>query len=44
MEGQGGKKRGPFGLMCEAPHTYLTEQDNTVGHLKQRTAEGLDQK
>lgn len=28
---QGGKKRRPFGLMCEDPHTYLTERFTTVG-------------
>ena len=26
-----GQKKVPFGLMCEAPHTYLTEQVPTVG-------------
>lgn len=28
---QGGKKKRPFGLMCEDPHTYLTERFTTVG-------------
>lgn len=31
MARQGGKKKGPFGLMCEAPHTYLTGQIAAVG-------------
>lgn len=25
------EERGPFGLKCEAPHTYLTEQLTALG-------------
>lgn len=33
VEGLGGKKDGPFGLMCEAPHTYLTHGSRHHGHF-----------
>lgn len=41
MERRGGQiknyvKMGPFGYTCEVPHTYITEQDSTVGSYSKR--------
>lgn len=33
VEALRGKKDGPFGLMCEAPHTYLTQGSWHRGHF-----------
>lgn len=36
------KTQGPFGLTCEAPHTYLTGASQQVGHSRPRTSEGKE--
>lgn len=38
--GTGWQKEGPFGPMCEAPHTYITGTDQLCGHMQPEIAEG----